>query len=164
MFLNNNKAFTLIELLVVVAIIGILAAVGVVAYNGYTASAKRNATLANYETASKLIHNTLKLCEFNDNVALSPTRVINCNVDNTTSGIGQVAGVFMNYFLDQGFKNPYDNNGPVIIYTGSGGDKIDGRMRLDYESCSVGTKLNLWVKTHKDHLKESFMKDGWCSN
>ena len=37
---TKKKAFTLIELLIVVAIIGILAGVGVPMYNGYMADAK----------------------------------------------------------------------------------------------------------------------------
>ena len=50
----KQRGFTLIELLVVVAIIGILAAVGVVAYNGYTASAKKATIKTNYNLS--LIH------------------------------------------------------------------------------------------------------------
>jgi prepilin-type N-terminal cleavage/methylation domain-containing protein len=49
----KRNGFTLIELLVVVAIIGILAAVGTVAYNGYTLGAKVNATKAQYKTIVK---------------------------------------------------------------------------------------------------------------
>ena len=41
----TQKGFTLIELLVVVAIIGVLAAVGVVAFQGFINSAKENHTI-----------------------------------------------------------------------------------------------------------------------
>jgi type IV pilus assembly protein PilA len=61
--MKDNIAFTLIELLVVVAIIGILAAVGVVAYNGYTSSAKAANTQSNHKLVSSYIQNQLKKCE-----------------------------------------------------------------------------------------------------
>ena len=49
----KQKGFTLIELLVVVAIIGILAAVGVVAYSGYTEGARKSVVKANFKNTVK---------------------------------------------------------------------------------------------------------------
>ena len=60
--MKNNKGFTLIELLVVVAIIGALAAVGVVAYNGYTAAAKKNSSKAIHANVVKYISSELAKC------------------------------------------------------------------------------------------------------
>ena len=64
----KTQGFTLIELLVVVAIIGILAAVGVVAYNGYTKAAKIKTTKANHTLLAKSIAAKFQLCNTQSNI------------------------------------------------------------------------------------------------
>ena len=76
-FLNKHKAFTLIELLVVVAIIGILAAVGVVAYNGYTASAKVSVAKANFKLVTNYIANEIIKCSTGETSIVNNS--VNCN-------------------------------------------------------------------------------------
>ena len=164
----RKKGFTLIELLVVVAIIGALAAVGVLAYNGYTQAAKRNATLQNHSQAIKFINNTLKLCDVSpgDTIQLSSTRSINCGITNNAGGINSINEIFINHFLDLGWKNPYGGDENVVYTARNGTNDTDGRMRFDETECTSGSdqkQIALWVKTHKEYYPTLIAKDGWCN-
>ena len=68
---SKRAGFTLVELVVVIAIIGILAAVGIVAYSGYTNSAKVNAVKANHKLAVKIINQELMRCQLEDKIQMN---------------------------------------------------------------------------------------------
>jgi type II secretion system protein G len=53
--LRNQKGFTLMELMIVIVIIGVLAAVGVPAYKGYTDRAKKAACDAQIKTVKTAV-------------------------------------------------------------------------------------------------------------
>src|SRR5690606_18670686 len=59
---KKQSGFTLIELLIVVAILGLLAAIGIPQYQGYQAQARINATRALHTEMVKLIGSELAKC------------------------------------------------------------------------------------------------------
>jgi len=121
---NVIRGFTLIELLVVVAIIGILAAIGVVSFGGFTGSAKINATKANHAQAIKSISAELKKCEIQGGslslMSTSGSATVNsvtCAKSSTTTAAMVTA--FVNHFNNSKFTNPYDPTSLGFATSGS---------------------------------------------
>ena len=101
---KKEKGFTLIELLVVVAIIGILASVGVVAYNGYTESAKKAGVASNHANIMKFIGAELAKCNIDDTTMNGN---LTCSTKSTTANnVATAARAAVNALTDQ-YINPY---------------------------------------------------------
>ena len=106
-----KKGFTLIELLVVVAIIGILAAVGVNTFSGFQEKAKVSVTKNNYNAMYKKILMQIQLCEIDGNVELMrlPNNTTKYKIDcSTTSNYNLYMHYIINHMNNSGNpKNPY---------------------------------------------------------
>ncbi len=111
--MKNNKGFTLIELLVVVAIIGILAAVGVVAYNGYTESARVNASKSNHANVVKYLAAEIQKCTIGEDDAMGGN--LDCSTFNSgTASEKADAAVTAAVTALADFKNPHNPSGSGV--------------------------------------------------
>jgi len=106
------KAFTLIELLVVVQIIGILAAIAVVNFGGFVASAKVSAVKANHVSVVKFISTKINECNIMGSASTAQFYLKNssgdldvrvaCSKNNVSTY--DLASYFVNHFNGTGIS------------------------------------------------------------
>ena len=146
----KRNGFTLIELLVVVAIIGILAAVGTVAYNGYTKAAKINAAKFNLKNYSKYVQAELYKCDLGEEYIFKTDGVdpwFTCSWSPWQKG-GNISGTYLQNFFKKDYPNPFYPNESAFA-NGAGGncpsDQKVGQIYSDraYKNGNLIIRMNV---------------------
>ena len=135
---KKEKGFTLIELLVVVAIIGILASVGVVAYNGYTESAKKAGVASNHANTMKFVGAELAKCNIDSRTMenASGATQLDCS-DTGTAGTVATAAAASISDRSKEFKNPYGSGTLITKVDAAGVAVAKGEMSISDDGSTV---------------------------
>ena len=131
---TKKKAFTLIELLIVVAIIGILAGVGVPMYNGYMATAKVNSAQTNHANIKSFVSATLTKCSAGSQYVMLGSSNRQCS-----QNAGTWASYFRSYFNTIN-KNPYGGSSAVTTTSSS---PSKGMTMVSYSGNRIVLRTNI---------------------
>ena len=142
---NMKKGFTLIELLIVVAIIGILAGVGIPMYQGYILKTKINASIVHHNQVKNFIEASFTKCATGDQYITFQVSKSGQTKNILCSESAKTLGMYFAGHLSYIMNDSYGNCSSSIV---------DSVYSANHIPCKGGTGIfastskNLLIKTN----------------
>ena len=130
--MNHSKGFSLLELLIVVAIIGVLAAAGVVGYQSYTETAKNNVLDSNMNNTFKAA--TTDIQALTQGLDDTSEMFEEADADSDDTVTCEEGAIEMVEFLNLNYANPHDSSREVAAYGNASVDGVSGLFKSSIDA------------------------------